>query len=378
MELFVLWKDKVAIQKDKPVILLLDGHGSHLSWKSLYTAAKHNIIVLCLPSHTTSVIQPNDRTTNRRFKALLTRLLSAHVAKGVTITNADVAWLCVRALESGDDGATMEDGNLSSWKETGLFPFDSLRVMKELQRYQVKEMKKNQQDQMNKMVSLIQEEERKKEEMIKQQQERKEEHGSITFGTKEVRVLTSPESLARLRLWKENTKLKKLNKDPLKKQLKEWGATEKQMLQKTVVNLQDMAVKMLLERERGLTELFEMELKSAQVHIPKKLDSFFSIPFPPPPPLPRYYEFLFRPVPLHFSAIWESSAPPLVPPLQPFLQLQPPPLIFQLQPFQLHPPPPHAPPLQPLHLQSANSFIKMSKNFDQEMLSMELKEEFFE
>jgi hypothetical protein len=42
MEMFVLWKNKVARQKDKPVILLLDGHGLQALW----TAAKHGVVVL--------------------------------------------------------------------------------------------------------------------------------------------------------------------------------------------------------------------------------------------------------------------------------------------------------------------------------------------
>jgi hypothetical protein len=53
------------------MILLLDGHLSHLNLNALFTAAKSNIIIVCLPLHPTMICQLNDQMMNKHFKALL-------------------------------------------------------------------------------------------------------------------------------------------------------------------------------------------------------------------------------------------------------------------------------------------------------------------
>src|SRR5450432_4507289 len=44
----------------KPRILIMDGHSSHISTKALEFCIASNIIVLCLPSHSTYITQPLD------------------------------------------------------------------------------------------------------------------------------------------------------------------------------------------------------------------------------------------------------------------------------------------------------------------------------
>ena len=44
----------------KPILLVLDGHGSHESSEIIRLAEIHNIIILCLPPHTTHKLQPLD------------------------------------------------------------------------------------------------------------------------------------------------------------------------------------------------------------------------------------------------------------------------------------------------------------------------------
>jgi hypothetical protein len=41
-------------------LLILDGHSSHISIDFLIYAVEHNIAVLCLPSHTSHILQPLD------------------------------------------------------------------------------------------------------------------------------------------------------------------------------------------------------------------------------------------------------------------------------------------------------------------------------
>ena len=41
-----------------PRLLILDGHGSHFTWEFAHYCDKHNILLLCLPSHSTHLLQP--------------------------------------------------------------------------------------------------------------------------------------------------------------------------------------------------------------------------------------------------------------------------------------------------------------------------------
>ena len=66
-ELGSLWLEKDFEPKTaarnisgKHRLLILDGHNSHCTHKFLHFAHKHDILVLCLPSHTTHALQPCD------------------------------------------------------------------------------------------------------------------------------------------------------------------------------------------------------------------------------------------------------------------------------------------------------------------------------
>ena len=62
-ELFTEWLQKLFIPNipsTRPVLLLLDGHSSHFNPEAIRIAAEANIIIFCLPPHTTHVAQPLD------------------------------------------------------------------------------------------------------------------------------------------------------------------------------------------------------------------------------------------------------------------------------------------------------------------------------
>ena len=48
------------IPPSKPVLLVLDGHGSHITIDVIEYARENKIHMLCLPSHTSHVLQPLD------------------------------------------------------------------------------------------------------------------------------------------------------------------------------------------------------------------------------------------------------------------------------------------------------------------------------
>ena len=62
-ELFYEWLQKLFIQNipsSRPMLLLLDGHLSHFSLEAIKFPAENEIILFCLPPHTTHMAQPLD------------------------------------------------------------------------------------------------------------------------------------------------------------------------------------------------------------------------------------------------------------------------------------------------------------------------------
>ena len=59
----------------KPVVLFLDGHGSHLSYSTAKLAKDNNIIFMCLPPNTSFALQPLDvgffKPAKQLWKAIL-------------------------------------------------------------------------------------------------------------------------------------------------------------------------------------------------------------------------------------------------------------------------------------------------------------------
>lgn len=58
--------------KERPVLLLFDGHLSHLDIKTIEEAQSNNITILKFPPHTTDLLQPLDRAVFGRFKTAWT------------------------------------------------------------------------------------------------------------------------------------------------------------------------------------------------------------------------------------------------------------------------------------------------------------------
>ncbi len=63
MELLSFWMKDLflpSIPPARPVLLLLDGHSSHYEPETIRCAASQDVVIVCLPPHTTHVSQPLD------------------------------------------------------------------------------------------------------------------------------------------------------------------------------------------------------------------------------------------------------------------------------------------------------------------------------
>ncbi|XP_065665659.1 uncharacterized protein LOC136087081 [Hydra vulgaris] len=62
---FIKWPKEVFIPETEQIggihILVLDGHTTHIALKVVLLCKKHNIILICLPEHSSNILQPLDR-----------------------------------------------------------------------------------------------------------------------------------------------------------------------------------------------------------------------------------------------------------------------------------------------------------------------------
>ena len=102
MSIFIIWKNqwlcKNGYQPNESVLLLLDGHYSHLDHNVLYTATMNHVEIVCMLAHATHLVQPNDKSVNKRFKQNLDEDLAVMASNDAVIHNYDITHLCEKAL----------------------------------------------------------------------------------------------------------------------------------------------------------------------------------------------------------------------------------------------------------------------------------------
>ena len=77
----------------RPILLIYDGHASYLSIDAIEKARANDIHLLCLPSHTSHILQPLDVSVMSSFKLHFSKTCKLFMTKnsGRVITEADLA-----------------------------------------------------------------------------------------------------------------------------------------------------------------------------------------------------------------------------------------------------------------------------------------------
>ena len=124
-ELFFKWLKNHFTPRKPPgkVLLVMDGHSSHHSSVEMLEFADDNdIILVCLPSHTTQALQPLDRSFFQPFKTFYKKETMAwvqHNKKSIKKVHAGTlignAWI---------KSATAENA-INGFRATGIFPLNS-------------------------------------------------------------------------------------------------------------------------------------------------------------------------------------------------------------------------------------------------------------
>ena len=110
------------IPSTRPVILIQDGHASHISIALIELAQKNNVHLLCLPSHTTHILQPLDVEVFKSFKSNFSKACHKYLMgrPGQVITTAAIASLVHDAWYNSFTPLNI----LSGFKKCSVYPLN--------------------------------------------------------------------------------------------------------------------------------------------------------------------------------------------------------------------------------------------------------------
>ena len=122
-------------------ILILDGHASHISTKTIEFCVGRRIILLCLPAHTTHILQPLDvgifaalQTSYRHMLQKTTRL-----GAGYKIDKCDF----LRLFKKARNETVTPENIVKAWEASGLSPFNPELIIQQFRTDDDKEASKD-------------------------------------------------------------------------------------------------------------------------------------------------------------------------------------------------------------------------------------------
>ncbi|KAI8486556.1 hypothetical protein Bbelb_357910 [Branchiostoma belcheri] len=128
-ELFEEWFFKVFLvhcHKERPILLIVDQHSSHLSLKVLKTAMEQNIIIYGLPPHTSHFTQPLDVTV---FSSLKTKWATTLESLQAADTRFQVRKTTFPKIFASVQDLTFTPENIKSgFKKTGILPYNKSAI----------------------------------------------------------------------------------------------------------------------------------------------------------------------------------------------------------------------------------------------------------
>lgn len=114
--------DHVKPTKEKPVLLILDNHESHISIQSLNLCKEKGVVMLTIPPHTSQKLQPLDRTVFGPYKGYYNSAMNGWMLSnpGKPIQIYDVAGLVGNAFKKAFTKENIEKG----FEVAGIHPFN--------------------------------------------------------------------------------------------------------------------------------------------------------------------------------------------------------------------------------------------------------------
>ncbi|KAF9442227.1 DDE-domain-containing protein, partial [Macrolepiota fuliginosa MF-IS2] len=127
-ELSTLWlKDdfeptsKAQNISSQPHLLILDGHNSHCTYEFCRFATQSNIIVVCLPSHTTHALQPCDMGFFGPLVTAWKAQVNQCTCSRIPITKTNFLQYYASAYDKAFKSSTI----VSAFSKTGIYPLNA-------------------------------------------------------------------------------------------------------------------------------------------------------------------------------------------------------------------------------------------------------------
>lgn len=115
-----------AKANDKKRLLICDGHGSHISTKTIAFCMQHDIELLLMPLYSSHLCQPLDVGVFNSLKHAITNEMDNIMRYGIT-TIKKFEWADTYRLARPK--AFTKLNIMSGWSDTGLIPFNCRRVI---------------------------------------------------------------------------------------------------------------------------------------------------------------------------------------------------------------------------------------------------------
>ena len=130
-EQFVEWMEKVFIagtsHLEESKLLIFDGHSSHISSRVVDLAQQNNVELLCMPAHTSSVLQPLDVGVFKGVKVAWRKCLREHY-DDTRFSNVDKRTFPVLLKQLVDNGAFSKANAISGFESCGIHPLNRQKI----------------------------------------------------------------------------------------------------------------------------------------------------------------------------------------------------------------------------------------------------------
>ena len=124
-ELFLVWLRRLFLKhvvQQRPVLLITDGHKSHMTLDVIDTCHDNNVVLFCLPPHTTHALQPLDVSVFKSLKDTFSKAARAmsFAKKIFIISKREFS----RVLKSPLDNSFSIPNIKAGFRKCGSYPFN--------------------------------------------------------------------------------------------------------------------------------------------------------------------------------------------------------------------------------------------------------------
>ena len=125
VELFITWFKKIFLKfavPQRPLLLLIDGHKSHMGLELVDLCRENNVILFCLPPHTTHALQPLDVSVFKSLKDHFSKSVRSltFAKKNFVVSKRDFS----RIIKSPFERAFSIPNIKAGFAKCGLCPFN--------------------------------------------------------------------------------------------------------------------------------------------------------------------------------------------------------------------------------------------------------------